>query len=498
MLRRPVSDNPTVDDRSSLGPKPDGLIHDVRGGQPTVGPHDPPPGNALDASAQETSHRSRRTGRTRLPRHVAVGHHLPRTECPQDLGDTVLEGHIDPLSTPENVPVPIRTTAGQTSPAPVPTAPVTTFGLSMSAVLRVHHALRGAGLDPLLAQISPQRIPNAVNEVWSFGDYIVRVNPDASSRRLQDEAHLLLYLPAGVRAPVPVAAGAASWGEWVVTVRLPGQELSRAWATMRKADRRQAVTELGHCLRALHGALPPAGFPFGDPERCPHPLPAERLMGLLAEAADLPVPDRPTANGSAPDRPTSDRKAKDRATVHGSTLDRHGMDQHRMDQHRMERTVMDPGVFHAAAERLADARAYLDDEATTLVHGDLHLQNVLSDGGELTGVLDFEWTRPGPPDLDLDVLLRSIADPSVHLRGGTASPLHRSDFEGVVGWLRAAYPDLFAHPHLAQRLWVYRLAYDVRNLLDRPGGDLSSPHHPYQRIVSSLRGHSEAGWFLTA
>lgn len=322
----------------------------------------------------------------------------------------------------------------------------------MSAVLRVHHALRGAGLDRLLSEIAPQRISNAVNEVWSFGDYIVRVNPDASSHRLQDEAHLLLYLPAGVRAPVPVAAGAASWGEWVVTVRLPGQELSRAWVTMTEAQREQAVTGLGECLRALHGATPPAGLRFGDPDRCPHPLPAERLMGLLAEAADLPMLDRPK---------------------------------------------VDKGVFHAAAERLSDARIYLDDEATTLIHGDLHLQNVLSDGGELTGMLDFEWTRPGPPDLDLDVLLRSISDPSIHLRQGGSAPLHRHDFDGVVGWLRSAYPELFAHPHLAERLWVYRLAYDVRDLLDRPGGDLHAPHHPYQRIVGSLRGQSEAGWFLT-
>ena len=337
----------------------------------------------------------------------------------------------------------------------------------MSAVLRVRHALRGAGLDRLLAQIPPERIPNAVNEVWSFGDYIVRVNPVAGAHRLQDEAHLLLYLPAGVRAPAPVAAGAAPWGEWVVTVRLPGQELSRAWGAMTQAQRKQVITGLGSALHALHEAVPPVAVRFGDPDRCPHPLPAGRLMTLLAEAADLPTLGKPTRGRTTPSTRTTNR--------------------HKMD----------PGVFHAAAERLADTRTYLDDEVTTLVHGDLHLQNVLSAGGELTGVLDFEWTRPGPPDLDLDIFLRSIADPSLHLRGGGESALHRRDFEEVVGWLRTAYPDLFAHPHLAERLWVYRLAYDVRDLLDRPGGDLDSPHHPYQRIVGSLRGQSEAAWFLT-
>ena len=50
-------------------------------------------------------------------------------------------------------------------------------------------------------------------------------------------------------------------------------------------------------------------------------------------------------------------------------------------------------------------------ESTTLVHGDLHFQNVLWDGEHVTALLDLEFARAAPPDLDLDVLLRFCVVP---------------------------------------------------------------------------------------
>lgn len=319
----------------------------------------------------------------------------------------------------------------------------------MTATLRVHHALRAAGLrntEP------PERILNAMNEVWAIGDYIVRVNPHPGAHRLQDEARLLLYLPAEVKAPIAVAAGPASWGEWAVTVRIPGQELSGVWAGLTDRGRQRAVTELGQALEALHGVEAPSQVSAGNPDRCPHPLPVSRLLRLLADASDLPGVDR--------------------------------------------------AVFTDAAERLAEVAPFLDDDSSTLIHGDLHLENVLAtDDGQITGLLDFEWSRAGPPDLDLDVLLHSLSEPELHHSTAAADGLTRSDFDRFVGWLRKCYPKLFGHPHLADRLWVYRLAYDVQDLVTSNrvlGGGLAGtgPHHPYQRVVRDVRGRSDLGWFL--
>lgn len=318
----------------------------------------------------------------------------------------------------------------------------------MTAVLRVHQVARAAGLDGP----HPARVPHTVNEVWEFGDVIIKINPSPGARRLQDEARLLLYLPAGVHAPVAVAAGPASWGEWAVTVRLPGSVLAHLWPSLGRDHRHRAITGLAEALRTLHHTPAPSSVSPGDPDRCPHPLPADRLLRLLADAADLPGVDRT--------------------------------------------------VFGDAAERLADYAQWLDATDTNLVHGDLHLENVLATAdGTVTGLLDFEWSRPGPPDLDLDILLRSLAQPAIHHRSSTGAALRRQDFQDVSTWLQQAYPGLFAHPHLRERLWVYRLAYDVADLLSRP--DRSAPseaerHHPYWRIVRHLQGRDDLDWFLTS
>jgi hypothetical protein len=163
---------------------------------------------------------------------------------------------------------------------------------------------------------------------------------------------------------------------------------------------------------------------------------------------------------------------------------------------------VDVGVMRAVADRLASVADALDDCATTLVHGDLHLENVLAAAdGALTAVLDFEWSEAGPPDLDLDILVHSLATPELHLESGSGERLHRRDFDDVVGWLDDAYPELFSHPRLPERMWIYRLAYDVNALLHEPPARATRfgslpPHHPYQRIVRLLEDRSDLRWYV--
>jgi aminoglycoside phosphotransferase (APT) family kinase protein len=316
------------------------------------------------------------------------------------------------------------------------------------AVIRAREALEAAGLgdEPAKPSGHPVRMTNALNEVWRCGPYIVRVNPRAGDTRLQREDSLLRALPVEVCAPQPVAAGSAPWGEWMVTLHLPGQELSRAWADLETSERRRAVTELAEALRALHETPAVAGIP--EPEGSPHPLPAARLFPLVMEASHLPG--------------------------------------------------VDPGILRSAAQRLGDVAPVLDQHPTTLVHGDLHFENVLTtEGGALSGVLDFEWAAAGPPDLDLDVLLHSLAEPALHVEGGTGGELHRRDFDEVVGWLHDAYFELFAHPRLPDRLWAYRLSYEIHALLaDPPGSGPVAPHDPYARLVRLVEDRSDLHWFL--
>jgi hypothetical protein len=139
-----------------------------------------------------------------------------------------------------------------------------------------------------------------------------------------------------------------------------------------------------------------------------------------------------------------------------------------------------------AADIISAGEAALDGfPGSTLVHGDLHFENVLWDGARISALLDFEWARPGPPDLDLDVLLRFCAEPGVNVASDYEQQLRRRDYRDVPVWLREAYPDLFAHPRLNERLALYSLAYDLRELLLRPPRhpiEQLPTHHPYNRI----------------
>ena len=318
-----------------------------------------------------------------------------------------------------------------------------------TARLRAREALGEAGC----AETTLEWVASNTNEVWFVGPYVLRVCPVSRTRRLSNEAAVVARLPDAVPHATVVATGPSRVGEWLVSERLAGLPLSRAWPALRETERQDAVHQVGQALRALHGLPPEAvpkvpGFLTGDTLECPHQLPASRLLELLERAGRLAHVDR--------------------------------------------------GLVEAARALVITTRGVLDEgPATATIHGDLHFENLLWNQGRLTAVLDFEWSRPGPADLDLDVLLRFCADPGAHVAVDYQDRTHAADYRSVPRWLREVYPELFAHPRLNERLALYCLSYDVRDLLlHRPAGpeaDLGV-NHPLRRIRRLMEGRSHLPW----
>jgi len=127
------------------------------------------------------------------------------------------------------------------------------------------------------------------------------------------------------------------------------------------------------------------------------------------------------------------------------------------------------------------------------VHGDLHFENVLWDGMTVTALLDFEWCRSAPPDVDLDVFLRFCAYPYLHVAEDYEHLTRAGDYADVAWWLAEDYPDLFDYPNAFERTRIYSIAYDVRELLlfppPRSPRELSK-HHPINRLERTVNGHS--------
>jgi Ser/Thr protein kinase RdoA (MazF antagonist) len=137
----------------------------------------------------------------------------------------------------------------------------------------------------------------------------------------------------------------------------------------------------------------------------------------------------------------------------------------------------------------ASRSAIVPFDARTLVHGDLTFENVLWDGDEVTALIDFEWARPAPPDLELDVLLRFCAYPALHVADDYEAQTKPAAYEAVPAWLAEDYPQLFAAPALRDRLRVYAIAFEVRQLLllppPPPARDLDTSH-PLPRLLQLL------------
>jgi len=309
---------------------------------------------------------------------------------------------------------------------------------------RAKHALAAAHLDP---NVELTRASSVTNEVWLTSEFAIRVNrrPD---HRLRREAELGPHLPPEVRYPEVIAYGEGTGFDWLVLKRQPGNVLSRSWPTMAPAQRRLAVRQLAFMLRTLHRSKCPIGLDdLGTPQ-------------LLHTGYDR-VPTAPLLVGLD--------QIRGLAHVEGRMVD-------------------------ALIEMVKSGARYLEPfNVPTLIHGDLTFENVLWDGEQITSLIDFEWARSTPADLDLDVLLRFCAYPDLHVAEDYIDQTRVEDYIDVPWWMREDYPDLFAFPHAFERLRVYAIGFDVRDLLafppDAPAAQLV-PEHALNRLLKIVAGRS--------
>ena len=315
------------------------------------------------------------------------------------------------------------------------------------AQLRAMQALEAAGLA------RPARLEAAssvTNEVWLADDVVVRINRRVDGR-LRREAALARYLPPELGYPGVVAAGGKAGSDWLVVRRVDGFVLSRCWPSMPVADRRAAVCQLARKLRALHATRTPKGLP---------PIDSPQLLDAGSLAPIMPL-----------------LQAFDRAR----SLDN-----------------VDAGLVDALRSLVSEYGSALQPFGdNTLIHGDLTFENVLWDGRTITAVLDFEWSRGAPADVDLDVFLRMCAFPFLHVAADYEHLTRPADYVDIPRWLAEEYPELFATARAYERLVVYAIAYDLRELLAHPprsGARNLSPYHPLNRLLNTARGESHLRW----
>jgi len=320
--------------------------------------------------------------------------------------------------------------------------------MSALAKARARQALADAGL-PSDGALEPLR--SVTNEVWMSDEYLVRLNRRQDGR-LQKEMAIGGLLPPALNYPEPVAYGGEPGADWLVLRRPRGRVLSQSWPHLAAPQRNLAVQHLAHLLRTVHG---------------------------LAAPAELPEIDDPPLLGSV-----------DLESPTAALVDAIG---------QLETLpYVDAGLMQEARRVVRDLTLALEPfRATTMIHGDVHFENVLWDGSRVTTLLDWKWARPAPADLDLDVLLRFCAHPYAYVADAHRFHASAEEYREVPFHFADAYPELFSHPRQFDRMRVFSLAYDVRELLHYPPPvpvDRLPEHHPYHRLeaVVSERSYLDA------
>ena len=246
--------------------------------------------------------------------------------------------------------------------------------------------------------------------VWMGPEIVVHVATPETSPRLARTASLLTELPAESGRPELLGAGQG----WMATRRSPGSPLIDAWPSLSGGARRRAIGHLAGMLRALH------------------------VSG--AGTASIPI---------CPDRPR----------LHALTRD------HLLELIEASRYVpgAQPYLAAAAAEIVDRMPLHVGPRAT--VHCDVHLGNVLWHRSRVTGLVDFEWCRRAPVDLELETLLDAVARPGRRAYQGVWGQHRSEDHIPIVRWLRSDYPELFGHPDLPERLRAFALSRELGDLV---------------------------------
>lgn len=311
------------------------------------------------------------------------------------------------------------------------------------AIARARHALLSAGLD---STVELEAATSVTNEVWMTEQHVIRVNR-RPNQRLRREAILGQSLPSEIGYPTVVSCGDQMGADFLVVARVPGEPLAHCWPEMTREQRRRAISQLARKMRHLHQTLAPSDLPSID---APQLLRGDTLSPVVSLLAAL-------------------------------------------DDARSLQYV-DRGLIDDLENLVSELTPAIEPfTSPNLVHGDLTFENVLWDGTDVTAILDFEWARTAPADVDLDVLLRMCHYPSLHVGEKWVDRTHAEDYADVPEWLQEDYPELFSFPRKADRLRLYSIAYDLRDLtMFPPGAPSRQLHelHSLNRLRNAVLGCS--------
>jgi Ser/Thr protein kinase RdoA (MazF antagonist) len=296
-----------------------------------------------------------------------------------------------------------------------------------SSLLRTH----GVGSGKLIPA------DGFANTVLMTPSHVIRLNTGRFPHAFAHEACVLSRLPESIPHPHVVAQGNRQTdGEFLILERLPGQNLELVWPELSASDHREIGRQLGSLLRTLHELTPAAWME----NRWVEDVVAS---GRWGDGYHLPPSTIPQAIASASEgRP-------------------------------------DLEVLLGQLAALVDDRSWaFRTNFHGFIHTDVHLRNILISDTCITGLIDFEGSRIGPIDGELDQLVRFMLN--------SEGPME-TDYAPFIAGMRDTYPALLGHPDLIPRLEIYEAQWHLVQLHHwRPGATWTND--PAQGLAAIIAG----------
>ena len=295
----------------------------------------------------------------------------------------------------------------------------------MSAEHRLRCVLSAAGFDP-----SPvfERARSENNEVWVGDEVVVRINRHGDGA-LRREAEIAAALVAEARCPRVIDGGEDAEIEWLVVERAPGVVLSRAWPDLTAAERGRATEQLASALNAVHAAPVTPNEPAGFAP--PHTVAFDPLVDLL----------------------------------------------------RRTTTAANVALMNEVQDYIRQRYDAFDGTGRVLVHGDIHLENVLWDGRGISAVLDFEWARRDYLEVDLETLLAFFDHPHLFASAVERERSRAQDYANCTDILRRVVPEWFNHPRIHDRLAVLHISRELSLLVEGPPPEIVAQREAHLRAT---------------
>ena len=250
-----------------------------------------------------------------------------------------------------------------------------------------------------------------INNVFQIGEnYILKIQKELGVL-LHQPFIVQLGLDRGAKVPRTIDYGEIDSRQYLLTEKMPGKKLSCDWLFFSEIQKENFIIQIVEQLKILHSIR----FDKYSPQR-PHEF--DNFKDAIAFIT---------------------------TSINGFD----SVDTKKLDKQTGEN-------FKFIKQYYQNNLDILDEvETAVFVHNDLHFENILYQGDEITALIDFDFARQAPKDYELWHLVDFFREPVYYVAKELEPMWRRYNIGNEIRYFKKHYPELFAYKDLLSRLRLY-------------------------------------------